>query len=164
LLNDWQTAGILTLSSGYPFTANVSFDRANNGVREGHRPDLVPGADNNPVLGGPDTYFNVSSFELQPAGRLGTLGRNTLIGPGYATLDMTATRSIYLSEQHALQFRLEVFNLLNRANFSHPQNRGAGGGVIIFNDDSGVPIGNAATIFSTTSSSRQLQLGLRYTF
>jgi len=164
LLNDWQTSGILTLSSGYPFTGNVSFDIANNGVREGHRPDLVAGADNNPVLGGPDTYFDVSSFELQPRGRLGKLGRNTLIGPGHATLDVAATRTVQLTEQHGLQFRLEVFNLLNRVNFSHPQNRGAGGGVIIFNNTSGIPIGNAATIFSTTGSSRQLQLGMRYTF
>ena len=164
LLNDWQTAGIVSLSGGYPFTGNVSFDIANNGVREGHRPDLVPGADNNPVLGGPDTYFDVSAFELQPRGRLGTLGRNTMIGPGFATLDISLTRTVPLTEQHGLQFRLEVFNLFNRANFSHPQNRGAGGGVIIFNNTSGVPIGNAATIFSTTSSSRQLQLGMRYTF
>jgi hypothetical protein len=179
VLNDWQTAGLVTLSGGYPFTGNVSFDIANNAVREGHRPDLVAGADNNPVLGGPDTYFDVSAFELQPEGRLGTLGRNTLIGPGFGTLDISVTRTIPLMEQHSLQFRLEVFNLLNRANFSHPQNRGAGGGVIIFNDlndecletppnpaclGNGIPIGNAATIFSTTSSSRQLQLGVRYTF
>jgi len=164
LLNDWQTAGIVTLSNGFPFTGNVSFDIANNAVREGHRPDLVSGADNNPVLGGPDTYFDVSAFELQPRGRLGKLGRNTLIGPGFATLDISLTRTVPITEQQTLQFRLEVFNLFNRANFSHPQNRGAGGGVIIFNNLSGVPIGNAATIFSTTSSSRQLQLGLRYTF
>ena len=164
LLNDWQTAGIVSLSGGYPFTGNVSFDIANNGVREGHRPDLVAGADNNPVLGGPDTYFDVSAFVLQPRGRLGTLGRNTMIGPGFATLDISLARTVPLTEQHGLQFRLEVFNLFNRANFSHPQNRGAGGGVIIFNNLSGAPIGNAATIFSTTSLSRKLQLGMRYTF
>jgi hypothetical protein len=131
------------------------------------------------VLGGPDKYFDVSSFILQDEGHLGTLGRNTLIGPGLATLDVSVTRSVQLSDQQSLQFRLEVFNLLNRANFSHPQNRGAGGGVIVFNDlndeclaappnpaclGNGIPVGNAATIFSTTSSSRQLQLGLRYTF
>ena len=164
LLNDWQTAGIVSLSGGYPFTGNMSFDIANNGVREGHRPDLVAGADNNPVLGGPDTYFDVSAFVLQPRGRLGTLGRNTMIGPGFATLDISLARTVPLTEQHGLQFRLEVFNLFNRANFSHPQNRGAGGGVIIFNNLSGAPIGNAATIFSTTSLSRKLQLGMRYTF
>jgi hypothetical protein len=164
LLNDWQTSGILTLSSGYPFSANVSFDIANTRVREGDRPDLVPGADSNPVLGGPDRYFDVTAFELQPGGHLGTLGRHTLIGPGFATLDVSASRRFDLGEGHQLEFRIEVFNLLNHANFSHPQNRGAGGGVIVFNNRNGVPVGNAATIFATTSSSRQLQLGARYTF
>ena len=164
LLNDWQTSGILTLSGGYPFSANVSFDIANTRVREGDRPDLVPGADNNPVLGGPDRYFDVSAFQLQPEGHLGTLGRHSLIGPGFATLDVSASRTVDMGEDHQLEFRLEVFNLLNHANFSHPQNRGAGGGVIVFNNLNGIPVGNAATIFATTSSSRQLQLGMRYTF
>ncbi len=180
VLNDWQTAGIVTLSGGYPFTGNVSFDIANNGVREGHRPDLLPGFSNNPTdtevsagcpgvspgkpVGGRDNWFDACAFELQPEGYLGTLGRNTLIGPGFATLDISLTRTVPLTEQHSLQFRLEVFNLFNRANFSHPQNRGAGGGVIIFNNTSGFRIGNAATIFSTTSRSRNLQLGMRYTF
>ena len=164
LLNDWQTSGILTLSGGYPFSANVSFDIANTRVREGDRPDLVPGANSNPVLGGPDRYFDVSAFELQPEGHLGTLGRHTLVGPGFATLDVAASRSVDLGEGQRLEFRLEVFNLLNHANFSHPQNRGAGGGVIVFNNLNGMPVGNAATIFATTSSSRQLQLGLRYSF
>ena len=164
LLNDWQTSGILTLSSGYPFSANVSFDIANTRVREGDRPDLVPGADSNPVLGGPDRYFDVSAFQLQPEGHLGNLGRHTLIGPGFATMDFSASRRVDMGEGHQLEFRLEVFNLLNHANFSHPQNRGAGGGVICFTSLSGVPVGNAATVFATTSSSRQLQLSARYTF
>jgi hypothetical protein len=164
LLNDWQTSGILTFSGGYPFSANVSFDIANTRVREGDRPDLVPGANSNPVLGGPDRYFDVSAFELQSEGHLGVLGRHTLIGPGFATLDVGASRSVELGEGQRVEFRLEVFNLLNHANFSHPQNRGAGGGVIVFNNLNGIPVGNAATIFATTSSSRQLQLGLRYSF
>ncbi|MEE8348365.1 MAG: TonB-dependent receptor, partial [Acidobacteriota bacterium] len=164
LLNDWQTSGILTLSGGYPFSANVSFDIANTRVREGDRPDLVSGANSNPVLGGPDRYFDVSAFQLQPEGHLGNLGRHTLIGPEFATLDASVSRKVDMGEGHQLEFRLEVFNLLNRANFSHPQNRGAGGGVIVFTSLSGVPVGNAASIFSTSSSSRQLQLGARYSF
>ncbi|MEE2821778.1 MAG: TonB-dependent receptor [Acidobacteriota bacterium] len=164
LLNDWQTSGILTFSGGYPFTANVSFDIARTRVREGDRPDLVPGASNNPVLGGPDRYFDVSAFKLQPTGYLGTLGRNTLVGPGLATLDIGFLRLIDFGDSNRFEFRLDVFNLLNRANFSHPQNRGGGGGVIVFNSPNGVPVGNASSIFSTTSSSRQLQLGVRYIF
>ncbi|MBI2820655.1 MAG: TonB-dependent receptor [Acidobacteria bacterium] len=163
LLNDWQLAGIATLSSGYPFTLNVSFDIANNTVREPHRPDLVPGANNNPVLGEPDRYFDVSAFRLQQPGYLGTLGRNTLIGPGYGSVDFAASRNILLSEEQRLQFRVEVFNIFNRANFAAPNNSGTGG-VILFTGLDGVPAGNAARIFSTVGSSRQIQLGLRWTF
>lgn len=163
LLNGWQIAAVGTISSGYPFTANVSFDRANNNVREGHRPDLRAGASSNPVLGGPDRYFDVSAFELQPAGYLGTLGRNTLIGPGYASLDLALARTIPLWQGHRLQLRFEAFNVLNRPNFSAPRNSSTGG-VVVFNSPTGVPVGNAATISSTAGTSRQLQLGLRWRF
>jgi len=163
LLRNWRTSGILTLSSGYPFTVNVSFDIANNAIREGHRPDLAPGASSNPVLGGPNSYFDVSAFKLQEPGYLGNLGRNTLIGPGYASLDMMLMRKASLFTGHSLEMRLEAFNVLNRANFAAPQNSGTGG-VILFNDPSGVPVGNAARIFSTVGASRQLQLGLRWAF
>jgi hypothetical protein len=163
ILRGWQTAGALTLSSGYPFTVNVAFDIANNTVREGHRPNLVAGASHNPVLGGPNRYFDVSAFELQPAGYLGNVGRNTLIGPGFAALDLMLMRAVSLGAQHRLQLRLEAFNLLNTANFAAPQNSGTGG-VILFNDTTGAPLGNAARIFSTTSPARQVQLGVRWAF
>jgi hypothetical protein len=163
LLNEWQLAAIGSLSSGYPFTLNLSFDRANNTVREGHRPDLVPGASNNPVLGEPDRYFDVSAFQVPQLGYLGTLGRNTLIGPGYASIDLSLSRTIALGRAHRLQLRIEGFNILNRANFAAPQNS-ATGGVVIFNNASGQPVGNAARIFSTAGSARQVQLGVRWTF
>ena len=164
LLNDWEWSGILNISSGYPFEVNVSFDRALNTVREGQRPNLVPGARNNPALGGRDRYFDVNAFSLPELGVLGNLGRNTLMGPGFASLDMSLKRVIELGEDHRIEFRVEAFNLLNRANFSAPQNRGAGGGVILFNDASGNTVGNAPTIFSTTGTSRQLQLGFRWRY
>ncbi|MBI4446855.1 MAG: TonB-dependent receptor [Acidobacteria bacterium] len=163
LLNDWQTAGIVAVSSGFPFTANVSFDIANNLVREGHRPNLRPGASNNPVLGGPDRYFDTSAFQLQTPGYLGTLGRNTLVGPGFVSVDLALSRNIHISESQKISVRVEAFNLLNRSNFAPPQNSGTGG-VIVFNSTDGLPVGNAGKIFSTVGSSRQLQLGLRWAF
>jgi hypothetical protein len=163
LLNDWQVAAVGSIASGYPFTLNLSFDRANNTVREGHRPNLAPGADNNPVLGGPDAYFDVSAFQVPALGHLGDLGRNTLIGPGFASVDLAVSRAIPLPRHQQLRLRIECFNILNRANFAAPQNS-ATGGVVIFSDASGRPVGNAAKIFSTAGSSRQLQLGARWSF
>lgn len=45
------------------------------------RPNLKPGYSNNPVLGGPDRYWDINAFEMPPAGQRGNLGRNSLIGP-----------------------------------------------------------------------------------
>ena len=85
-------------------------------------PDLRPGASNNPVLGGADKYFDPTAFVLQPAGYIGNLGRNTLIGPGLFTLDVVVERSIRLGAggDRALQLRLEAFNLTNRVNLALP--------------------------------------------
>jgi hypothetical protein len=116
------------------------------------------------LVGGTSDRSVVSPEDMKTMfGYLGTLGRNKLIGPGYGSVDFVATRKIRLSEGQRLQFRLEVFNLLNRPNFAAPQNS-ATGGVIVFNSLNGIPVGNAPKIFSTVGSSRQLQLGLRWSF
>lgn len=162
LLSGWQASGIATISSGFPFTALVGFDITRSLVRDGHRPNLRPGRSANPVLGGPDRYFDVSAFELQPEGFLGTLGRNTLIGPGYATFDLALVKRVEMGESAALDFRFEAFNLFNRPNFASPNN--AQFGTVVFNDSSGIPVANAARIASTVGSSRQLQFGLKLTF
>ena len=39
------------------------------------RPNLKAGSSNNPVLGGPDRYWDINAFELQPAGERGNLGQ-----------------------------------------------------------------------------------------
>src|SRR5262249_59034443 len=66
--------------------------------------------------------FNPDAFLAPPAnsGFYGNLGRNTLIGPGLGTWDFSAFKTTTLRERLALQFRAEIFNLLNRANFNTP--------------------------------------------
>jgi hypothetical protein len=48
------------------------------------------------------------------------LGRNALRGPGFSQLDLQVTRRFVLAGGCHLEFRAEVFNLLNHANFSNP--------------------------------------------
>ena len=62
-----------------------------------------------------------------------------------------------ISEGFNIQFRAELFNILNRANFGQPGNG-------IFTDASGIPAGAAGVIGSTTTSSRQVQFGLKVQF
>jgi hypothetical protein len=155
----WQWSAITSLSSGNPFSVLVGYDRARARFQAGsspQRPDLAPGASNNPILGGPDRYFDPSAFTLPEAGFYGNLGRNTLTGPGLANVDLSLSKRFRLTEGAALQFRAEAFNLFNRPNFAIPSQRtvfsGAG------------RVGSAGRITSTTTPARQLQFGLKLTF
>ncbi len=155
----WQWNAIATLCSGNPFSAVVGYDRARARFQAGtspQRPDLVAGGSNNPILGGPDRYFDPSQFALPEAGFYGNLGRNTLAGPGTALLDQSLNKQFRLSERFRLQFRAEVFNSLNHPNFAIPSQR------TVFSGSG--PVGSAGRITSTLSPSRQMQMGLKLTF
>lgn len=160
LAQGWQINGITNINSGVPFTVFVGTDRSNQFSATNTRPDLRPGADNNPVLGGPDRYFDPSAFVLQPQGFIGTLGRNTVIGPGLVNFDLAFVKDTpvqAVSEDFSIQFRAEFFNLFNRANFGLPISR-------VFNDNTGVPAGNVGRITRTVTTSRQIQFGLKIIF
>jgi outer membrane receptor protein involved in Fe transport len=150
----WQLSGQLTLSDGRPWSVSIG-NRADLAAigHSGQRPDLVPGGNNNPVIGDPDLYFDVSQFVFPPPRTIGNTGRNTLIGPGLATVDLSLTKNTMLSEQLKLQLRLEAFNLLNRANLGAVNTS-------VFNA-AGRPNGAAGFISNTSTPARQLQLGMR---
>jgi hypothetical protein len=160
----WLTAGwrwnaITSVASGNPFSAVVGFDRAGAKFQAGtspQRPDLVPGRSTDPVLGGPDRYFDPSAFALPAAGFYGNLGRNTLTGPGLAMMDLSVNKQFRVTERVKAQFRTEMFNALNHPNFAIPSGR------TVFSASG--PVGSAGRITSTLTTSRQLQLGLKLTF
>jgi hypothetical protein len=155
----WQWNAITTLSSGNPFSAVVGFDRARARFQAGtspQRPDLVAGRSNNPILGGPDRYFDSSAFTVPEAGVFGNLGRNTLIGPGLVMVDMSVNKRLRITDRVEAQFRAEMFNALNRPNFAIPSQR------TVFSNSG--PVGSAGRITSTATSARQLQLGLKLVF
>ncbi|MFQ5777087.1 MAG: carboxypeptidase regulatory-like domain-containing protein [Terriglobia bacterium] len=169
LLNGWQVSGITTIKDGTPFTVENGFDRARTGKLgpfNTDRPNLAPGASNNPTGGGPNQFFDPSAFALQPAGFFGNLGRNTLIGPGLVNFDFSVVKNTEVSEKVNIQFRSEFFNIFNRANFSVPTGPGrlAFLGAAPFPGAPGVPNPAAGRIFKTVTESRQIQFGLKIIF
>src|SRR5262249_25074182 len=110
----------------------------------------------NPILGGPDKYFDVNAFSLPAAGFYGDLGRNTLTSPAFANLDFTLIKIVPVRENWKLDFRAEFFNFLNHANFGLPSNT-------IFNAN-GTVQGNAGRVRNTVTTSRQIQFGLKLLF
>lgn len=153
----WELHGILTLQSGFAFSPTVGYDRAQlGGTSElSQRPSI--GAPMPVNFGTPDRWFDPDVFQLPEVGMLGNLGRNTLTGPGLAALDAALHKALFKADRHALILRVESFNLANRANFQVPS------GLAIFNNRN-QRLGTAGRITATASTSRQIQLALRWSF
>jgi hypothetical protein len=71
-------------------------------------------------------YFNTSAVQQATPGTYGNLGRNVLVGPGYANTDTSLSRSVmlrFLGEGGRLTLRAEAFNVFNRVNLANPGNK-----------------------------------------
>jgi len=159
LASGWSVNSIVTIQSGFPFTPQLSYNPSNNGdTRNPVRPFVNPDFTGPVILGKPSQWFNPNAFLAPPAnsGFYGNLGRDTLTGPDLATWDFSAFKTTTLSERLAVQFRAEVFNLLNRANFNTPN-------LITFTSSSSgtKTSGTAGAITSTSTTARQIQFGLK---
>ena len=89
---------------------------------------------------------------------MGNAGRNILIGPGLSNFDMSLFKNNSIkriSESFNVQFRLEVFNIFNRANFNPPTANNT-----LF-DGTGSPVPGAGLITATATTSRQIQFALK---
>lgn len=158
VVSGWSISGIETLQSGLPFTAQLGFNPTNNGdSRNPIRPSWNPAFRGPVIVGTPNEFFNPNAFVAPAAGTYGNVGRDTLIGPGIAVLDFSALKNTRVSERVNLQFRAELFNILNHANFGTPN-------PVVFTSASSVPAPTAGVITSTSTTSRQIQFGLKLLF
>jgi hypothetical protein len=92
----------------------------------------------------------------------GTSGRNVVYGPGLTNLDFSLFKNNSvkrISETFNAQFRVEVFNILNHANFAPP----TVSKLDVF-DANGKATGTAGLLTATTTDSRQIQFALKFTW
>jgi hypothetical protein len=125
VLSGWRAAGILTAQTGAPFTVNLSSAAGQNvspiGLVSGNnleRPDLIGNPNAGPQT--PGEWFNAAVFALPAQNTFGNAGRNIVTGPGLITLDLSLQKEQTLYERLKLQFRFDVYNSLNCANFNLP--------------------------------------------
>jgi hypothetical protein len=125
LLGGFGLDFIYRARSGTPVNIVTGQDFLGVGLTNVSRPDVVPGQpfylDDSSAPGG--RVFNRLAFETtgpQRERRQGTLGRNVLRGVGASQLDVSVRRRFALAGRTTLQFRLDVFNLFNQANFANP--------------------------------------------
>ncbi len=155
VVSGWSVNSLVVLQAGFPFTPQLSYNPSNDGdTRNPVRPFVNPNFQGSAILGKPGQWFNPNAFLAPPAnsGFYGNLRRNTLLGPGLATWDFSTVKETSLHERLTLQFRAEIFNLLNRANFNTPN-------LIVFTP-TGVS-GTAGAISSTATTARQVQFGVK---
>ncbi|MCL4796702.1 MAG: carboxypeptidase regulatory-like domain-containing protein [Bryobacteraceae bacterium] len=170
LARGWQLAGIYSMRSGNPLTVFVQANRSRSLAQPSLGPgigfdrvSMAPGfTHQSAIQGDPARWFNPAAFALQPAGQLGNLGRGALIGPNLRSFDVALMRNFALralGEKGNLQFRAEMFNLANRANFGPP-------GLTAFAGTAPqeLPLSSLGLIRQTVTSARQLQLALRLSF
>lgn len=105
-------------AAGRTAVVNTPGGGASRNVR---RPDLVSGVD--PFINsGGVLFLNPAAFATPAPGTFGNLERGALHGPGFNQVDLMASKRFGLGANRIsnFEFRLEVFNVFNTANFANP--------------------------------------------
>jgi Carboxypeptidase regulatory-like domain len=148
LVRDWQIGEVIVIQSGLPFTVTVPGSPSNTSASS--RANPVLGVSPIPAQRSISEWFNPAAFTTPPAYTWGTLGRDSLNGPGLFNLDTMVNRKFVLGEHRDLDFRWELFNAPNHPQFGLPA--------------STVSVGGVATITTTQRPNRQMQFALRLAF
>ncbi len=167
----WQVNGINTFQTGLALTPSISSSLPNNsdlGGERARRPDLigplVPSGFHQTINGWFDTTQVAipcvnrpftSATDCPSANRApsGSAGVGIVRGPGLATVDFSVFKNFQFGEQRRLQFRTEMFNLFNRANFGLPTLTYAG-----------TPTGGGFGTIRVATPARIIQFGLKFYF
>jgi hypothetical protein len=158
VIEDWQLAGIAMIQSGAPYSVSVSGNPSENG--DGNdRPNVVLGAPRYPAQQTINQWALASAFSTPAQFTYGNAGRDILTAPGEADWDFSLIRDFRLTESKKLEFRAEMFNVLNQPNFALPDGN-------ISDQNFGV-IGNTVQPIAGQASGgpgdpREIQFALRF--
>jgi hypothetical protein len=175
ILGGWQYNGIWSFQTGPHWSPFCNRGTACDFNRDGERNDRPDAPNGNNIDANKDMWANgffwsgspltaagfkgafsgSKPFFARPClGCNGSLGRNTFVGPGQFNTDQSLFKNIRVTERFKLQFRFEMFNAFNRANFLLP-NSATGG-----NNANRITQGNFGTA-SGTLNPRQIQFAIK---
>lgn len=162
VIGGWQSNGILSLRSGFPFNVTQGGDINTGGPV---RPDQV----GDPYLSNPSRqqWYNPAAFSRvtcnipnrQDLCRFGTFGYNVLSGPGQRNLDASIFKNFPFKERFNVQLRIEAINATNTPYFGDP------GGISFSNVNQLTPDGaRMGEVLSLRTPMRIMQFGLKLAF
>jgi hypothetical protein len=132
LTSGWTLNGITRFATGFPVYLVENDDHSllgTFGTGQGNMidvPNRLMGPLNitDPRKGDPasgtNPYFNTSLFYKEALGQLGNANRRFFHGPGWNNWDLSLAKDLRLTESKSLQFRAELFNAFNHAQFPNP--------------------------------------------
>jgi hypothetical protein len=125
ILGGWTLSVIGTTQTGLPF--NITVDRSNGSVPGDYavsgeeRPNYIWGVPLTPPSGSrPQEWVNSAAFSVPANGTFGNLGRNAFRAPSISQVDLALAKDVSLGETVKARFRVDTFNVLNRAQFGAP--------------------------------------------
>jgi hypothetical protein len=127
LIGGWKFNTIYQVQSGSTLTAvNSSTTAQSLTFRPNQTCNPNSGAQRKAGTASNQHFFNTACFALPTTGNLidnstsGNERRNTILGPGFNTMDASIFKVLNLRETKSFEFRFEVFNLFNEAHFAQP--------------------------------------------
>ena len=155
LASGWGVRGTVLLQSGFDASPAMAVTRVGICAAAcSARPDRVGNGNLPKDVRSVDHFFDVNAFQLLPAagvsGRVGNAGRNILVQPGSKNHDLQIFKDTKIAETHRLEFRFELYNAWNHANW----------GAAATSLETPTTFG----VISSRGSPRTLQFGLKYYF
>ncbi|HEU4836061.1 MAG TPA: hypothetical protein VFS90_16655, partial [Pyrinomonadaceae bacterium] len=146
-LGDWQVNAIGSYFGATPIDITTGANTLGTASAVGQRPNYT----GQPLYleGDPTRHLNPAAFARPAAGQLGTLGKGAVRGVPITNIDFSLAKNWRYKERYGFQFRAEFFNVLNHANF-------VGYDLDIRNSTFGT--------LTSTQASREIQLGIKFTF
>jgi hypothetical protein len=162
LANDWQTAGIVTMQTGLPYSVVCSDGSSYNNYADLTGQPVITSSGS--TASRRNDYFNYLAFSCG-ANQLpfGNSSRNFLRGPGQKNVDFSVVKFFSMTEKSKVEFRAEFFNIFNLVNFAQPNNNEY---VVVPNLNPNQPpnLNGFGSITATNAGPRIIQFALKYSF
>jgi hypothetical protein len=126
VIGGWQLSGITSFYTGPLLSPSFSATDPANTNQFGGRPDRIGDGNldfDRDTLRARQPILDVNAFVRPATGRgyYGNSARNILVGPGERTWNLVVAKNFPVAGERArFQFRWEMFNAFNRANFNAP--------------------------------------------